>query len=114
MIKEVVAVIRPSRWSDTLENLRAAGFHAVTRQRAYGRGKQKGLRYGPEADAGGILELPKWCVTLIVLDSEVEKAVAAIVMANKTGEIGDGKVFVCPIRTAVRIRTDERAELALT
>jgi nitrogen regulatory protein PII 2 len=113
MMKELMVVIRSGNWPRTWEKLREAGFQAVTRQRAYGRGKQKGLRYGPEADAGGIHELPKWLVTLVVQDSEVEKAVAAVISANQTGEIGDGKVFVCPVQDAVRIRTDEKGELAL-
>ena len=112
MMKEVMAVIRPSRWTVTVEALNEAGFSAMTRQRAYGRGKQKGLRYGPEG--GGIQELPKWWVSLVVEDLEVERAVAAILKANRSGEIGDGKVFVCPVQEAVRIRTDESGVLAIS
>jgi nitrogen regulatory protein PII 2 len=112
-MKELTAIIRSGRWPDTIKRLNEAGFYAVTRQRAYGRGKQKGLRYGPE-DSGGIMELPKWILSLIVEEADVDKAVAALMAGNKTGEIGDGKIFVCPVLEAVRIRTDEKGSLALT
>ncbi len=103
MLREVSAIIRSSRWKATLEALRAAGFPAITRQRVYGRGRQRGLRYGTEPGSGGIPVLPKWMLTLVLEDAQVDLAVAAIVAANRTGEIGDGKIFVSQLGGALRL-----------
>lgn len=113
MLKEVVAVIRSGKWPDTLARLEEAGVAAYTRYRVYGRGKQRGLRYGGGETESGIVFLPKWLLFLVVEDSRVDSVIRALVDANRTGEIGDGKIFVCPIAGCVRIRTDERQELAV-
>jgi nitrogen regulatory protein PII 2 len=110
MLKELTAVIRPGRWSRTLQALEAAGFGAVTRQRVMGRGRQRGLA---GEGGGGIPLLPKWMVTLVLEDQDVERAVAAVIAANQQGEIGDGKIFICPLEQAQRVRTQERGHLAL-
>lgn len=114
-MKEIIAVIRPRKWADTLEKLSEAGFDAFTRQRAFGRGKQMGLRY-QGADGvmtEGITFLPKWMVTLVVEDDQADQAVSIIQAANRTGQIGDGRIFVCPLDDAVRIRTNENGSLAI-
>ena len=113
-MKEIIAVIRTGKWPETLVKLEAAGVVGFTRQRVYGRGKQKGLRYTADGEENkGISFLPKWMVTVVVEDSKVDAVVEAILAANRTGEIGDGKVFVCPVADSVRIRTNEREEYAL-
>jgi nitrogen regulatory protein PII 2 len=114
LLKEVIAVIRPGKWSATLLKLDEAGFPAFTRHRVYGRGKQKGLEYGAALEGtkpGAIPLLPKWMIHLIVEDFEVQKAVDIIVASNRTGEIGDGKIFVCPLAGAVRVRPGEADRL---
>ena len=110
MLRELTAVIRSNKWKATAEALREAGFPALTRQRVYGRGRQKGLRYpstelraGSTSDSGGIPVLPKWMLTLVVEDSQVDRAMAALIAANRTGEIGDGKVFVSILGGALRL-----------
>lgn len=114
MMKEITAIIRPSKWPETLQKLGEAGILGLTRQRIYGRGKQKGLRYS-EAEGGleGISFLPKWMVTLVVEDEQVDRILAAIISANRTGEIGDGKIFIGSLSEVVRVRTNENEELAL-
>ena len=113
-MKEIIAVIRTGKWPETLVKLEAAGVVGFTRQRVYGRGKQKGLRYTADGEENkGISFLPKWMVTVVVEDSKVDAVVEAILAANRTGEIGDGKVFVCPVADSVRIRTNESSEYAL-
>jgi nitrogen regulatory protein PII 2 len=103
MLRELTAIIRSNKWKATAEALRNAGFPAMTRQRVYGRGRQKGLRYGTEPGAGGIPVLPKWMLTLVVEDEQVDAALAALVAANRSGEIGDGKVFVGKLSGALRL-----------
>jgi nitrogen regulatory protein PII 2 len=103
MLRELTAIVRSNKWKATAEALRNAGFPAMTRQRVYGRGRQKGLRYGTEPGAGGIPVLPKWMLTLVVEDEQVDAALAALVAANRSGEIGDGKVFVGKLSGALRL-----------
>lgn len=116
-MKEIVAILRPARAKVTKQKLAEKGFIAYTEERVFGRGKQKGLQYGSSDGApgtsGGISFLPKRMLTLFVNDEDVEQVVAALVEANKTGEIGDGKIFVCPTEDAIRIRTDETKQAAL-
>jgi len=114
MIKEVIAVIRTGKWPETLIKLEAIGIAGFTRQRVYGRGKQRGLRYSSDGEEDrGISFLPKWMVTVVVEDSKVDAVVEAFLSANKTGDIGDGKIFVCPVAESIRIRTNESEEYAL-
>jgi len=114
MIKEVIAVIRTGKWAETLVKLEAIGIGGFTRQRVYGRGKQRGLRYSSDGEENqGISFLPKWMVTVVVEDPKVDAVVQALLSANKTGDIGDGKIFVCPVADSVRIRTNESEEVAL-
>ena len=114
-MKEIIAVIRPRQWQSTLEKLSQAGFDAFTRQRAYGRGKQMGLRYqSADGEPGaGISFLPKWMVTMVVEDEQVGQVIDILQTANRTGEIGDGKIFTYPIGNAIRIRTGETGEKAI-
>lgn len=114
MIKEIIAVIRPGKWAETLVKLEEIGLAGFTRQRIYGRGKQRGLRYGADGEEGkGISFLPKWMVTIVAEDSKVDAVVDALMKANRTGEIGDGKIFIGPVADSVRIRTNESDEFAL-
>ena len=114
MIKEIVAVIRPGKWAETLVALEKIGVAGFTRQRVYGRGKQRGLRYSSDGEEQkGISFLPKWMITIVVEDSKVDAVVLALMTANKTGDIGDGKIFVAPISSSIRIRTNESEEYAL-
>ena len=115
MIKEIVAIIRAGKWPDTLVKLNEIGIVGFTRHRVYGRGKQRGLRYGAEGEENkGISFLPKWMVTVVVEDAKVDAVVEAIEKSNRTGEIGDGKIFVCPVSGSIRIRTNESEEYALS
>ena len=113
-MKEVIAIIRPGRAKLTKQKLAEKGFVAYTEERVEGRGKQKGLQYGPGPEGnGGISFLPKRMLTLFVGASDLESLLGILIEANKTGEMGDGKIFVAPVADAVRIRTDERKGAAL-
>ncbi|MEW6172641.1 MAG: P-II family nitrogen regulator [Bacillota bacterium] len=121
-MKEIVAIIRPNKMTRTRDVLTALGFPAMTASKALGRGKQKGLagevsfqvREELLQHEGGMRYVPKRLVSLVVEDEDVPLAVAAIIKVNRTGAIGDGRIFVCPVEEAVRIRTQERAVAALT
>ena len=111
-MKEVIALIRPGKAKPTKLKLAEKGFFAYTEERVSGRGKQKGLRYAN--GEAGIGFLPRRMLTLFVNDPEVGEVLAILAEANRTGEIGDGKIFVCPAENAIRIRTDEFHEAALS
>jgi nitrogen regulatory protein P-II 1 len=113
MLRELTAIIRSGKWKATSEALREAGFLAMTRQRVYGRGRQKGLRYGTEPNSGGIPVLPKWMLSLFVEDAQVDAAVQAICAANRTGVIGDGKIFISSVAGVTRLSDLQSGAAAL-
>ena len=116
-MKEVIAMIRPGRAKLTKQKLSDKGFASYTEERVSGRGKQKGLQYssgGSDSNGvQGISFLPKRMLTVVVNDEDVDQVVAVLVESNRTGEIGDGKIFICPVQDTIRIRTDERRREAL-
>ncbi|MBI3012880.1 MAG: P-II family nitrogen regulator [Elusimicrobia bacterium] len=111
-MKELVAIIRPNQWQKTKSRLVEEGFTAYTVQRVYGRGRQKGLQYLSKTGKvqEGIRFLPKRMVTLFLQDEDIPRAIEVFLETNQTGEIGDGKIFVCPLDAAQRIRTGEKGE----
>lgn len=117
-MKEIIMLIRPAKARITKLKLQELGFVAYTEQSVLGRGKQVGLAY-PAADSDraeklGIPFLPKKLLTIFVQDEEVDQVIRIVTEANQTGDIGDGKIFVCPAEDVIRIRTDERGPQALT
>lgn len=124
-MKEIMAIIRMNKLAQTKKALVEAGFNGLTAMKAMGRGKLlKDLTLIDKVDAesrdmvlesllkGGRL-IPKRLITLVVADSDVEKAVQTIIAANKEGNIGDGKVFVLPLVDVIRVRTGEAGEAAV-
>ena len=115
-LKEVVAIIRPQRWSHTKLRVQRLRLQAFTHMRVLGRGRERGLRYLPRKGAAsgmGVRYLPKRMISWIVEATHVEPLVQAIVEANQTGQLGDGKVFILPVEDAVRIRTTAHGTEAL-
>jgi len=111
-LQEVVAIIRPQRWSQTKLRVQRLRLQAFTETRVLGRGRERGLRYLPRKGAAGgvgVRYLPKRMVSWIVEEAQVDPLVQAIIEVNQTGQLGDGKIFVLPLEEAVRIRTGERA-----
>jgi nitrogen regulatory protein PII 2 len=106
-LKEVIAIIRPERWIKTKLKVEALGITAFTHHRVVGRGRQRGLQFLARRGAvtgTGFRYLPKRMVSWIVPESQVERLVQAIMEANRTGQIGDGKIFVLPIDGVMQIR----------
>ena len=112
MIK-VEALIRPQRIDEVKAALDEIGITGMTVTEVRGTGKQKGYTQHYRGAEYTVNLLQKVKIETVVPDADVEKVVAAIVSAARTGEIGDGKIFLSPVIDAVRIRTDERAENAL-
>ena len=113
-MKKVEAIIRPFKLEEVKEALSAVDIQGVTVSEVRGFGRQKGhkeLYRGAEY----IVEfLPKVRLETVVTEDRVNEVVEAIVKASATGKIGDGKVFVTPVENAVRIRTGESGDSALT
>lgn len=109
-MKEIIAIIRPNRWQKTKAKLFEEGFTPFTVHRVYGRGRQKGLQYLSKSGEmkEGIRFLPKRMVTLFVKNEDVQSVTEIIVQNNQTGEIGDGKIFVCSVEEIRKIRTGEK------
>ena len=116
VLKEVIAIIRPQRWVQTKQRLQRLNLPAFTHQRVLGRGRECGLRYLPRQGATtgtGVRYLPKRLISWVVEESQVEWLVHALIDANQTGQLGDGKIFVLPIGDAVRVRTGDRGVEAI-
>ena len=109
-LKEVIAIIRPERWLKTKSKVESLGIEAFTHHRVLGRGKQRGLQFLARRGAAtgtGFRYLPKRMVSWVVAESQVESLVQTIMEANRTGQIGDGKIFVLPLDGITQIRTGE-------
>ena len=112
-MKKIEAVIKPFKLDEVKEALQDAGVQGMTVLEAKGYGRQKGHSELYRGAEYVIDFLPKIKIEVVVTDSLLEGALAAIVKSAKTGKIGDGKVFVSPVEEAIRIRTDETGEKAI-
>lgn len=106
-MKYVIAVIQPDRLDDVLQRLTAKEIHLVTVSNVMGRGRQKGVAevYRSHKEAGSLLR--KVRLEIAVNDSFVKPTVDAIIAGARTGQIGDGKVFILDLPECIRIRTGE-------
>ena len=103
-MKMIRAVIRPEAVDKVADSLEASGFTALTRIEVFGRGKQKGIKVGNVVYDN----LPKTMVMMVVNDERLESAIKIIQDSARTGNIGDGKIFVSPVDEAYTIRTGQR------
>ena len=107
----IKAIVRPNKVDDVKEALGRVSLPGMTVTEVRGHGKQKGhtaIYRGKEYD---VSLLPKMEIEVVVPDNLVDDAVAAIIRAARTGEIGDGRVFVIPVEQSYRIRTGERSDV---
>jgi nitrogen regulatory protein P-II 1 len=112
-MQKIEAVIQPSKLDAVKDALVEAGVLGMTIFEARGHGRQKGHTEFYRGREYAVDLLPKIKLEVVVADDMVEKAVQAIITAARTGRIGDGKIFVSKIDEAIRIRNDERGEIAL-
>jgi nitrogen regulatory protein P-II 1 len=112
-MKKIEAIIKPFKLDDVKEALTEVGVIGMTVTEVRGFGRQKGHTELYRGSEYSIDFLPKVKIELVVPDQQVDKIVALIASAARTGSIGDGKVFVLPIGDAIRIRTGETGEAAI-
>jgi len=112
-MKIVMAVIKPFKLDEVRDALTAIGVHGMTVTEVKGYGRQKGHTEIYRGTEYAVSFLPKLKVEVAVDSSQVDKVIEAISGAAKTGQIGDGKIFVVGLEAAVRIRTGETDVSAL-
>ncbi len=122
-MKEIIAIIRPKKVGPTKDALDKLGFPSLTAVQVSGRGRQRGIAGEVSTDIStelmargrtmGMKYVPKRLLTLIVPDADVDTVVKTVITINQTAQIGDGKIFICPIEDAVRVRTNEEGDNAI-
>lgn len=112
-MKLVIAVIKPFKLDEVRDALTRIGIHGMTVSEVKGYGRQKGHMEIYRGAEYAINFLPKVRLEVAVASEQIEQVVDAIATAAKTGQIGDGKIFVTAIEQAVRIRTGETDTAAL-
>ena len=112
-MQKIEAVIQPSKLDEVKDALIEVGVAGITILEARGHGRQKGHTEFYRGREYAVDLLPKVKLELVVADDMVERAINAIIGAARTGKIGDGKIFVSRVDEAIRIRNDERGEIAL-
>jgi len=110
----IEAIIRPSRLDEVKTALDEVGIHGVSVIEIKGAGKQKGYTQHYRGSEYQVNLLPKIMLIVVVPDTQQDRVVDAIEAAARTGEIGDGKIFVTSVLESVRIRTGERGDVSLT
>jgi nitrogen regulatory protein P-II 1 len=107
-MKQITAVIKPFKLDDVKAALEVLGVQGLTVSEVQGFGRQRGHTEVYRGAEYTVDFVPKVKVDVVVGDDDVEKLVTAIVEAARTGKIGDGKVWVTPVESLVRVRTGER------
>ena len=112
-MKKIEAIIREEKLNDVKRALEEKSYWGMTVSQVSGRGKQKGIPIQWRAGEYRVDLLPKLKIELVVLEEDVPSVLDAIVANARTGETGDGKIFVLPVETVVRVRTGDRNENAI-
>jgi len=113
-VKKIEAIIKPFKLEEVKESLAAVGIQGLTVTEVKGFGRQKGHKELYRGAEYVVEFLPKVKLEIVVDDGRVEQVVGAIVKAASTGRIGDGKIFVSSVDEAIRIRTGETGEIAIS
>lgn len=111
--KKIEAVIREEKLEEVRIALEEAGFAGMTVTQVKGRGSQKGVVLEWRAGEYRVEFLPKLKIEVVVDEFDSQRAIKAIEEAARTGKTGDGKIFVSPVDSVIRVRTGERGEKAL-
>jgi nitrogen regulatory protein P-II 1 len=112
-MKLVTAIVKPFTLDDVKTSLEEAGVLGMTVSEIQGYGRQKGHTEVYRGAEYSVDFVPKVRIEIVVDDSIVDKVVDSIVQTARTGKIGDGKVWVSPVETIVRVRTGERGTDAI-
>ncbi|MDX9924190.1 MAG: P-II family nitrogen regulator [Ignavibacteriaceae bacterium] len=112
-MKKIEAIIRPFKLDEVKDALLEEGIRGMTVTEVRGYGRQKGHKETYRGSEYQIEFIPKIKIEVVVDDSLSEKVIEAILKTAKTGQVGDGKIFIYNVEDAIRIRTDESGPLAL-
>jgi nitrogen regulatory protein P-II 2 len=112
-MKMVTAIIKPFKVDEVRDALTAIGVHGMTATEVKGYGRQKGHTEIYRGTEYAVSFLPKVKIEIAVPTAQVDKVVETVITAAKTGQIGDGKIFIFGIDQAIRIRTGESDDAAL-
>lgn len=112
-MKKIEAIFRPGKLDDVRKALEQIGLPGVTISEVEGHGTQKGITQQWRGKEVKVSLLSKVKIEIVVQDVAVEAVTTAIIKAAKTGDIGDGKIFISPVDNAIRIRTEEQGIAAL-
>ncbi len=103
-MRMIRAVIRPDREEEVITALESSGIVSLTKMDVFGRGQQRGVQVGNTVYS----ELPKVMLTIVVEEAKLNAAVAAIQTGAKTGQHGDGKIFISPVDAVYTVRTGQK------
>lgn len=112
-MKKIEAIIKPFKLDDVKDALNSIGIKGMTISEVKGYGRQKGHTEIYRGAEYVIDFLPKLKIEIIVDSEQADQVIETIVEAARTGKIGDGKIFVLPVETVVRVRTGERDQEAI-
>jgi len=112
-VKKIEAIVRPHKVDDIREALLENGIRGMTLLEVKGIGRQKGHTEMYRGSEYQIDFLPKVKMEVVVPDELAQTAISTIIKAAKTGEVGDGKIFISTVDEAIRVRTEEVGEAAL-
>ena len=105
-MRMIRAVIRPDREEQVVNALESAGVVSLTKVDVFGRGQQRGVQVGNTIYS----ELPKIMLTIVVEEAKLDAAIAAIQAGAKTGQHGDGKIFISPVDAVYTVRTGQKVQ----
>jgi nitrogen regulatory protein P-II 1 len=112
-MKKIEAIIREERLNPVKRALEEASYWGMTVSEVSGRGKQRGITLQGRAGEYRVDLLPKVKLELVVFDDDVDRVVDAIINNARTGETGDGKIFILPVENVIRVRTGEGGNAAV-
>jgi nitrogen regulatory protein P-II 1 len=112
-MKKIDAIIQPHKLDAVKDAMKSIGIDGITVSEVRGHGRQKGHTEVYRGQEYNVDLLPKVKLEMVVPDAQVEGVLTALAEAARSGNIGDGKIFVTPVEEAVRIRNGDRGELAL-
>ena len=112
-MKKIEAIIREESFENVKAALEEESYFGMTVSEVIGRGRQKAIPVQQRAGEYWVDLMPKVKIELVVLDEDVTAAVDAIIRKSRTGEVGDGKIFILPVEGVVRIRTGDHDENAI-
>ena len=112
-MKKIEAIIRPFKLDEVKEALVEEGIRGLTISEVRGYGRQKGHTETYRGSEYQIEFIPKIKIEIVVDDALLDKVIDAILRTAKTGQVGDGKIFITPLEECIRIRTGERGGTAI-